>query len=92
MRNFSIDAPKFFCFSIGDSEKVYKVPLAASMPIPVLKLLDDGVMGQYELLKKYLGDDLDEIPAEVFNQIMKAWEDASKEQGATPGESEALSD
>ena len=92
MRNFRTDEPEFFVFTIEDSGTVYKIPLAASMPVPVLKLIDEGFMGQYEMLRKYMGDDIDNIPAGVVGEIVKAWNEESKNQGASPGESEALSD
>ncbi len=92
MRRFRTDKPEFFAFQIEDSEKVYKIPLAAHIPYPVLKLIDNGFEGQYELLRKYMGDDIDDIPTGMVSDIIKAWNDASKEQGASPGESEALSD
>ena len=36
MRKFGTDAPEFLEFTLGDSEKVYKMPLAASMPMDML--------------------------------------------------------
>lgn len=92
MRRFRADKPEFFAFQIEDSEKVYKIPLAQYIPFPVLKLIDEGFKGQYELLMKYMGDDIEDIPSGMVSDIIKAWNDASKDQGASPGESEALSE
>lgn len=92
MRRFRADKPEFFAFQIEDSEKVYKIPLAQYIPFPVLKLIDEGFKGQYELMMKYMGDDIEDIPSGMVSDIIKAWDDASKDQGASPGESEALSE
>ena len=92
MRKFRADTPSFFAFQIEDSEKVYKIPLAQYIPFPVLKLIDEGFKGQYELLRKYMGDDIDTLQSGMVSDIIKAWNEASQEQGASPGESEALSD
>lgn len=92
MRRFRADKPEFFAFQIEDSEKIYKIPLAQYIPFPVLKLIDEGFKGQYELLMKYMGDDIEDIPSGMVSDIIKAWNDASKDQGASPGESEALSE
>ena len=33
MRKFGVDAPKMFCFQLEGDDTVYKMPLAASMPL-----------------------------------------------------------
>ena len=46
MRKFGNDVPRFMAFTLGDGEEVYKLPLAASMPMETLLELqeaaDDG--------------------------------------------------
>ena len=92
MRVFTKDAPQFFSFQMEGSETVYKIPLAASMPTKTLKLIDNGFDSQVEMLREYIGDDVDEMPAGMVKDIMTAWMDASKEQGASVGESKASSE
>lgn len=98
MRKFSTDAPEFFSFKIDDSDKVYKVPLAASMPAGILLSMQDADQGgdsfraQMNMLRRYMGDDVDELTAQTISDILQAWAEASKDQGATVGESQALSD
>lgn len=92
MRKFGTDAPEFFVFQIEGSEEVYKIPLAASMPSKVLLDLRGDFASQVEMLRKYMGDIVDEISATTLSDILKAWSEESRGQGASVGESEALSD
>ena len=92
MRQFATDAPEFFCFQLEGSETVYKIPLAASMPMSMLLKMEDGLMGQFEIIKHYMGDGSEILNVKQVGEIIKAWLDASKDQGATVGESSALSD
>ena len=93
MRTFGKDAPEFFCFQIADDKKVYKVPLAASMPYSVLKRMQEASGDeskfdtQVEMLRKYMGDVVDELDAITLSNILKAWAEASGGQGAEVGES-----
>ena len=93
MRSFGNDAPELFCFQITGDKKVYKVPLAASMPYSVLKKMqsaksDDGKFdAQVEMLRKYMGEAVDELDAMTLGSILKAWAEASNSQGAEVGES-----
>lgn len=93
MRSFRNDAPEFFCFQIADDKKVYKIPLAASMPYSLLKKMqkaegDEGKFdAQVEMLRKYVGDVVDELDAMTLGKILKAWAEASNKQGAEVGES-----
>ena len=98
MRHFGTDAPEFFVFKIGDSEKLYKIPLAASMPMSDLMYMEEAVSdrerfkAQYEILKKYAGDVVDELPAGTISEILQAWLDESNGVGASVGESSASSE
>ena len=92
MRTFGTDKPEFFIFQIEGSEEVYKIPLAASMPSKILLDLRGDFESQIEMLRKYMGDIVDDIPATTLSEILKAWSEESRGQGASVGESEALSD
>lgn len=92
MRTFGTDAPKFFTFKVEGSEEVYKVPFAASMPMKVLRTLDGTFTSQVEMLRLYMGDVVDDLTAGTLTEILKGWAAEGKEQGASVGESEALSD
>jgi hypothetical protein len=93
MRSFGNDAPELFCFQITGGKKVYKVPLSASMPYSVLKKMKDAAgsdeqfEAQVEMLRKYMGDVVDELDAKTLSDILQAWAEASKGQGAEVGES-----
>ena len=51
MRQFAKDAPEFFVFQMEGSEKTYRIPLAASMPVKTLMKMQNGFEGQVEILK-----------------------------------------
>lgn len=92
MRQFAKDAPEFFCFQLEGSDTVHKIPLAASMPVPLLRKMDEGPLGQFDILAAYMGAESDGLDFKQVGEIIKAWLEASKEQGATVGESSALSE
>ena len=49
---------------------------------------DDGKFdAQVEMLRKYMGDAVDELDAMTLGSILKAWAEASNSQGAEVGES-----
>lgn len=95
MRRFGTDKPKLMAFRLGDSKKVYTMPLAASMPANILIKMGDtenndteAFKFQYKLLKKYIGDVADDLTAGDIRDIFNAWSEASEaEQGAEVGES-----
>jgi hypothetical protein len=94
MRKFGNDAPQFMAFTLGDGEDVYKVPLAASMPMETLLELqeaaDEGgtkaLRFQVELLRRYIGDAVDSLTAGDVSAIYAAWNEESAESGAEAGE------
>lgn len=94
MRKFGNDSPEFLSFQLGDDEKVYKIPLAASMPISVLVGMGDAAAKgdhetmryQLEVLKRYMGEDADNLTAGQMGEIFSAWVEESNKQGAEPGE------
>lgn len=94
MRKFGTDKPDLMEFQIGDSDKVYTIPLAASMPaaelIKMSELADNDTEAfkfQFELLKKYMGDAADDLTATEVRDIINAWYEESEKNGADPGES-----
>ncbi|MBQ9021559.1 MAG: hypothetical protein IJ113_06055 [Eggerthellaceae bacterium] len=100
MRNFGNDAPQFMSFTLGKDKTVYKLPLAASLPLSEsikfsdLAAMPDGeeknaaaVKFQYDLVVKYLGEEVaDLITVSQLGEIFGAWVEESQNQGATPGE------
>ena len=94
MRKFGTDAPEFMAFTLGDGETVYKLPLAASLPMPTLIEMDDAAAKgdaealrfQFELLRRYIGDAADGLTGGDVRAIYQAWNEESLNQGATPGE------
>lgn len=95
MRRFGTDAPEFFCFQIGSSDDVYKIPLSASMcskDVVAFNDIDGNFYRQMEWLRRFIGDVVDELTAADANAIVTEWLKASSDQGATAGESTALSD
>lgn len=98
MRKFGKDKPELMKFQLEGSEKVYTMPLASSMPANVLIEMseigdDDTKMFkfQYELLKRYIGEAVEDLTAGDIGNIMNAWYTESSDQGAEVGESSASS-
>lgn len=98
MRRFGQEKKEYFEFQIEGSDVIYKIPLAASMPVSTLLSMRDGdaegkgFEAQMEMLRKYMGDGVDQLTATMASDILKAWGEESREQGASVGESQALSD
>ena len=94
MRKFGVDKPELMKFQLGDDEKVYTLPLAASMPITTIlgmskaqkkgeaELLDY----QVEMLRTYIGDAVDNLTSGDVRDILNAWTEESAGQGAEVGE------
>ena len=93
MRTFGMEKPETMQFQLEGSERVYEVPLSASLPYSeLLKLSEansdsEGFKTQVEMLRRYMGDVVDEIQSGVLSEIMKAWAEESGTQGASVGES-----
>lgn len=91
MRQFG-KAQTFFEFQIEGSKKVYKIPIAASLPLTEILYIKEmdakgkGLEAQVEMLRKYMGDDVDELTSETVTEILRAWANESKEYGASVGE------
>lgn len=93
MRKFGKDKPDLMEFQIGDSDKVYALPLAASLPAPMLiemsECSDDDTEAfkfQYRMLKKYMGEDVENLTAGDIRDIINEWYKESEKQGADAGE------
>ena len=93
MRTFAKSGTSFFEFQLEGEEQVYKIPLAADMPMTVLNSMyeasntGDRFMSQVEMLRKYMGDVVDELSAGTLSDILRAWSDESTRAGASVGES-----
>ena len=95
MRKFGKDKPELMAFTIGDSKKVHKIPLAASMPATTMMELSEAqkegeaatLRYQLELLERYIGDVAGKLTAGDVRDIFNAWVEESMNQGAEPGES-----
>ena len=98
MRRFGQEKKEYFEFQIEGSDVIYKIPLAASMPARLILFMneadkrDEVFEAQMAMLREYMGEDADEITTNTALQILEAWSDESMKQGATAGESQALSD
>lgn len=95
MRTFSTDSPEFFAFQLEGHDEVFKVPLLASLRISEAKAwtkaTEDGFLAQVEWLRGYIGDVTEELSVDQAQEILRAWTEATREQGATAGESSASS-
>lgn len=97
MRKFGVDKPELMCFTLGESDKVYTMPLAASCPAALILDLQESykegdaeaLRFQIEMLRIYIGDVVDTLTAGDIRDIFIAWGAESSEQGAEPGESQA---
>lgn len=87
MAEFTLKRRKAKTLKINIDDKSYHIPLSGSMkPKEVAKL--DTVEATLEFMKKYIpGEVLDELTQDEYNDIVRAWGEASKEEsGLKPGE------
>ena len=93
MRTFGRELTEFFEFQLEGDDKTYRIPLAAAMPYGVLNKIskasksEDSLSVQVEMLRKYMGDVVDELPVGVISGILQAWVEESAKAGASVGES-----
>ena len=96
MRKFGIDSPELMQFTLGDSDRVYAIPLAASMPLEMLIKMSDAkddtelFNAQINMLRKYMGDIVLSLTGKTVREITAAWYEESNKAGAEVGESSAL--
>lgn len=87
MAEFTLKRRKAKTLKINIDDKSYFIPLSGSMkPKEVAKL--DTVEATLEFMRKYIPEEvLDELTQDEYNDIVKAWGEASKEaSGLNPGE------
>lgn len=89
MKVFNMESEEFLEFQLTDSEEVYRVPLAGSMPYKTALLSKGGFEGQVEMLRAYIGDVVDTLPVKVLADIINMWFEQSNNTGASVGESSA---
>ena len=93
MRTFGRELTECFEFQLEGDDKTYRIPLAAAMPFGVLNKIskasktEDSLSIQVEMLRKYMGDVVDELPVGVISGILQAWVEESARAGASVGES-----
>lgn len=93
MRKFGKEITEYFEFQLEDDEKVYRIPLAAAMPFSLLDRMskaadtEDRFTAQVDMLRKYMGDVVDDLHVGVLSEILKAWGEESTRAGASMGES-----
>ena len=93
MRTFGRELTEFFEFQFEGDDKTYRIPLAAAMPFGVLNRIqkasksEDSLSVQVDMLRKYMGDVVDELPVGVISGILQAWVEESAKAGASVGES-----
>ena len=93
MRTFGRELTEFFEFQLEGDDKTYRIPRAAAMPFGVLNKIqkasktEDSLAIQVEMLRKYMGDVVDELPVGVISGILQAWVEESAKAGASVGES-----
>lgn len=93
MRTFGKELTEYFEFQLEDDEKVYRIPLAAAMPFSLLDRMskaadtEDRFTAQVDMLRKYMGDVVDDLPVGVLSEILKAWGEESTRAGVSMGES-----
>lgn len=92
MRKFGQNNVNYFEFQIEGSDEVYKIPLAANMPFSILNNMnnaseEDRFTMQVEMLRKYMGDAVDDLTAGTLSDILEAWGEESMKAGASLGES-----
>lgn len=93
MRTFGKELTEYFEFQLEDDEKVYRIPLAAAMPFGLLDEMSKAAntegrfTAQVDMLRKYMGDVVDDLPVGVLSEILKAWGEESTKAGASMGES-----
>ena len=95
MRTFGAEKKETFDFMIEGSTETYSLPLASAMTVTELndmivaqeKGTSELFRYQVDLMRKYMGDIVDNLTAGTIAEILRAWEEATHEAGASAGES-----
>ena len=90
MRKFGKELTKYFEFQLEDDETIYRIPLAGSLTNRELVAFE-STNGEYRAqvgwLRNFLGDVVDDLTPAQTGEILRAWLEATREQGASVGES-----
>ena len=99
MRKFGTQTPEVMEFTLGNSKKVHRLPLAASMPMATslrfaeVAAMPDGEAKnlaaarlQFEMLREHIGEAADTLTTDQVAEVFEAWGQLSSEQGADAGE------
>ena len=100
MRQFGTDAPEFFCFTLGKSKAVHKIPLGTSLPFEltvrfaeIAQMTDTDEQNlemlrfQKELLDRYVGDAAANLTTAQVQEIFEAWATEGQDaSGVSQGE------
>ena len=90
MRTFEREEQEFFQFQIEGDDKIYKIPSPLHMTnkqMVELEKAGNDYSKQVAWLRSVIGDVVDDLTLGETAAIMKGWLDASKESGASVGES-----
>ena len=90
MRKFGKELTEYFEFQLEDDEKVYRIPLGGSLTnreLIAFKNTAGDYEAQLEWLRAYIGDVVDDLTPAQTGEILRAWSEATKGQGASVGES-----
>ena len=90
MRTFGKELTEYFEFQLEDDEKVYRITLGGSLTnreLIAFKNTNGDYEAQLEWLRAYIGDVVDDLTPAQTGEILRAWSEATKEQGASVGES-----
>ena len=100
MRDFSAKQVQEMSFTINGGKTVYKMPLASSMPLGLLRKItraagikdeekraEASIDAQLEILTEYLGAKVAErLEPDLIGEIFSAWAEESDASGADLGE------
>lgn len=92
MRTFGESNVKRFEFKLEGSDRIYGIPLAADMPYSILDRMrnasaEESFPAQVDMLRKYMGNVVDELTVGTLSDILRAWSEESNKTGASVGES-----
>lgn len=97
MLNIEVGKVREMEFTLGKSKKVYKIPLAAHLPIDVIAefrqfanaddLSDfDALTFEIKFLRRFMGDVVDTLTADTVAKIFEAWREECENDGQPVGE------
>lgn len=90
MRKFGKELTEYFEFQLEGDETIYRIPLGGSMTnreLITFKNTDGNYEAQLDWLRDYIGDVVDDLTPAQTGEILRAWSEATRGQGASVGES-----